>query len=96
MSTTPKIFVLKEKFYNPIESKDNWDYQYLCDYDPIAKTYNLCDFENGATRFSLEEASLLASELNKSFINYFEITHNKIYTQTKEEWKASHTENPSI
>jgi hypothetical protein len=78
---TPKIFILK------INSRPPWEVQepklnYVSDYEYTTRTYDVCDFDYGAQKFTLEEASKIAATLNKIHLNYTEITIPKEYGST--------------
>jgi hypothetical protein len=78
---TPKIFILK------INSRPPWETQepklmYVSDYRPSDKTYETCDFDYGAQKFTLEDASRISATLNKIHLNYTEITIPKLYGST--------------
>lgn len=75
---TPKIFILK------INARPPWEKQepkllYVADYEPSDKSYTTCDFDYGAEKFTLSEASKISAILNKIHLNYIEITIPKVY-----------------
>ena len=75
---TPKIFILK------INSRPPWEEQepklmYVAEYNYSDNTYQSCDFDYGAEKYTLDEASKIAATLNKIHLNYTEITIPKIY-----------------
>jgi hypothetical protein len=78
---TPKIFILK------INSRPPWEVQepklnYVAHYEYTTRTYDVCDFDYGAQKFTLEEASNIAATLNKIHLNYTEVTIPKEYGST--------------
>ena len=78
---TPKIFILK------INSRPPWETQepklsYVAEYEPSGRTYKTCDFDYGAQKFTLSEASKISAILNKIHLNYTEITIPKTYGST--------------
>ena len=78
---TPKIFILK------INSRPPWEVQepklmYVADYEYSTRSYDVCDFDYGAQKFTLEDASKIAATLNKVHLNYTEITIPKEYGST--------------
>jgi hypothetical protein len=78
---TPKIFILK------INSRPPWEEQepklcYVAEYEPSARTYKTCDFDYGAQKFTLKDASKICAILNKIHLNYTEITIPKNYAST--------------
>ena len=78
---TPKIFILK------INSRPPWEEQepklmYVSDYNYSDRTYKHCDFDYGAQKFTLDEASRISAILNKIHLNYTEITIPKEYGST--------------
>jgi hypothetical protein len=78
---TPKIFILK------INSRPPWEKQepkmmYVAEYEPSDRTYKTCDFDYGAEKFTLAQASKISATLNKIHLNYTEITIPKHYGGT--------------
>lgn len=78
---TPPIFILK------INSRPPWEEQepklmYVSEYNYSDKTYQTCDFDYGAQKFTLDEASKISATLNKIHLNYTEITIPKHYGGT--------------
>ena len=55
---------------------------YVSDYEYSDRTYKFCDFDYGAQKFTLEEASKIAATLNKIHLNYTEVTIPKQYGST--------------
>ena len=78
---TPKIFILKINLNPPWEVQEP-KLMYLSDYEYSDRTYKVCDFDYGAQKFTLEEASKIAATLNKIHLNYTEITIPKEYGST--------------
>jgi hypothetical protein len=52
---------------------------YISEYHYSDSTYESCDFDYGAEKYTLEEASKIAATLNKIHLNYTEITIPKQY-----------------
>jgi len=78
---TPKIFILK------INSRPPWETQepklmYVAEYNYSDSTYQSCDFDYGAEKYTLDEASKIAATMNKIHLNYTEITIPKTYAST--------------
>ena len=78
---TPKIFILKINLNPPWEVQEP-KLMYLSDYEYSDRTYKVCDFDYGAQKFTLEEASKIAATLNKIHLNYTEVTIPKQYGST--------------
>jgi hypothetical protein len=82
---TPKVFIVR------IHKGDPWDKQlnqrkndlYVNEFDHTSNNYETCDFEDGALKMDLEDASRCAGILNKLHLNYAEIiVSNKMYGQS--------------
>lgn len=75
---TPSIFILK------VNSRPPWEEQepklsYVSEYETSDRTYKICDFDYGAQKFTLKEASKISAILNKIHLNYIEVTIPKLY-----------------